>query len=87
VTTSDGEEGLPPLAPAWFPDLGAALVNLVCATVILILLRAWGSQVDVTGRGHHWHLAVPLLAIALSYGLVGLSGTALISSANARPLC
>jgi uncharacterized protein len=74
-------EGLPPLAPAWFPDLGAALVNLVCATVILILLRAWGRQADVTGRGRHWHLAIPLLVIALSYGLVGISGTALVSSA------
>ena len=76
-------EGLPPLAPGWFPDLGAAVVNLVCATVVLVLLYAWRMQGDVTGRGTRWYLVLPLLVIALSYGLAGISGTpaALIGSA------
>ena len=68
-------EGLPPLAPAWFPDLGASVVNLVCATVVLILLYAWRMQGDVTGRGTRWFLALPLLVIALSYGPAGIAGT------------
>jgi uncharacterized protein len=69
-------EGLPPLAPDWFPDLGASVVNLVCAAVVLGLLTAWGRTQDVTGRGRRWHLALPLLAIALSYALAGIDGTA-----------
>ena len=68
-------EGMPPLAPDWFPDLGAAVVNLVCAAVMWVLLRVWRLGADVTGRGRRWYLAVPLLAIALSYGLTGLAGS------------
>jgi hypothetical protein len=68
-------EGLPPLAPGWFPDLGASVVNLVCATVVLILLYALRMQGDVAGRGTRWYLALPLLVIALSYGLAGIVGT------------
>lgn len=76
-------EGMPPLAPDWFPDLGASVVNLVCATVVLVLLYAWRMQGDVTGRGARWYLVLPLLAIALSYGLAGIAGApaALIGSA------
>jgi hypothetical protein len=73
-------EGLPPLAPDWYPDLGAAVVNLVCAAVVLFLLRAWHLQGDVTGRGRRWYLALPLLAIALSYAIPGIDG-ALVGSA------
>ena len=76
-------EGMPPLAPDWFPDLGAAVVNLACTTVVLVLLYAWRLQADVTGRGTRWYLALPLLAIALSYGLAGIAGApaALVGSA------
>ena len=76
-------EGMPPLAPAWFPALGASVVNLVCAAVVLFLLYAWRMQGDVTGRGTRWYLALPLLAIALSYGLAGIAGpaAALVGSA------
>ena len=74
-------EGMPPLAPDWFPDLGATVVNLVCAAVVLTLLYAWGLQEDVTGRGRRWYLALPVLAIALSYGLAGIHGGALLGSA------
>lgn len=68
-------EGLPPIAPGWFPDLGATLVNVACTAVILVLLRGWGLGADVTGRGRRWHLALPLLAIALTYSLAGITGT------------
>lgn len=68
-------EGLPPLAPAWFPALGASIVNLVCAAVVAFLLYAWRMRGDVTGRGTRWYLALPLLAVALSYGLAGIAGT------------
>jgi hypothetical protein len=68
-------EGLPPIAPDWYPDLGATLVNLVCAAVVLVLLYAWRLDTDATGRGRRWHLVLPLLAIAVSYGLAGIAGT------------
>lgn len=66
-------EGLPPLAPGWFPDLGAAVVNLVCTAVFLVLARVW--RLDVTGRGRRWPLLVPLVLVAVSYGLAGIAGT------------
>lgn len=79
-------EGLPPLAPGWFPDLGAAVVNIVCAGVVLVLLHAWRLNDEVTGRGRRWYLALPLLAIALSYCLAGISGSAALLVGSAVSL-
>jgi CAAX protease family protein len=76
-------EGMPPLAPSWFPDLGASVVNLVCALVIWTLLRAWGMTAGVTTLGRRWWLVAPLLLIALTYALPGIEGStaALVGSA------
>lgn len=80
-------EILPPLAPSWFPDLGACVVNLGCAVVIWVLLVSWGlarpAGVHTLGDVRRWWLVVPLLAIALSYAVPGVEGstTALVGSA------
>ncbi|MCX2179706.1 CPBP family intramembrane metalloprotease [Streptomyces sp. SKN60] len=70
---------LPPLAPSWFPDLGAVLVNAVCAAGVWFVLWRWGrlrvSGVSVLGRPRRWWLATPMLLIACSYAAVGLSGS------------
>ncbi|MEU1666245.1 CPBP family intramembrane glutamic endopeptidase [Streptomyces sparsogenes] len=70
---------LPPLAPSWFPDLGAALVNALCAAGVSFVLWRWGwlrvSAVAAFGRTRRWWLAAPMLAIACSYVVAGLDGT------------
>jgi hypothetical protein len=69
---------LPPLAPSWFPDLGATLVNVICAAGVWFVLWRWGwlraSTVAVLGRSRRWWLAVPMLLIACSYTVAGLNG-------------
>ncbi|WP_433469440.1 lysostaphin resistance A-like protein [Spirillospora sp. CA-128828] len=77
---------LPPLAPGWFPDLGAAVVNMVCFGAVMLLLWRWGrlreSGVAALGVARRWWLAAPLLIVACSYALAGLAGstTVVVSS-------
>ncbi|MFF0156969.1 CPBP family intramembrane glutamic endopeptidase [Streptomyces sp. NPDC005263] len=70
---------LPPLAPSWFPDLGAALVNAVCTAGACFVLWRWGwlrvSGVASLGRPRRWWLAAPMLLVAGAYALAGLTGT------------
>jgi hypothetical protein len=78
--------GLPPLSPAWFPDLGATVVNLVAllVPVAVIARRGWWSRPWLAARRPRRPLLLlPVLLVALSYGLAGIDGstTALISSA------
>ena len=78
---------LPPLAPDWFPDLGAAVVNLVLAGLIvgLICWLRWQRETALVWRrpDRSWWLLTPLLAEALVHLTGGLSGSAtmLLSSA------
>jgi uncharacterized protein len=78
--------GLPPMAPPWFPDLGATVVNLIALLVPLVVVarRGWWSK--------RWLrlappcrplLLLPVLLVAISYGLAGIEGSAtvLVSSA------
>lgn len=77
---------LPPLAPSWFPDLGATLVNSVSAAGVWIVLWRWGwlrvPAVATFGRARRWWLAAPMLVIACSYAVAGLDGgtTVVVSS-------
>ncbi|MBO4253165.1 CPBP family intramembrane metalloprotease [Streptomyces griseorubiginosus] len=77
---------LPPLAPSWFPGLGATVVNAVGFAGAWLVLWRWGwlrtSGVATLGRGRRWWLAVPMLLVAGSYAIVGLDGsrTVLVSS-------
>jgi hypothetical protein len=77
---------LPPLAPSWFPDLGATVVNAVCFAAVWFVLWRWGwlrvSGVAVPGLLRRWWLALPMLAVACSYAVAGLEGrtTVLVSS-------
>ncbi|MER5521610.1 CPBP family intramembrane glutamic endopeptidase [Streptomyces sp. NPDC002763] len=77
---------LPPLAPSWFPGLGATVVNAVCSAGAWLVLWRWGwlrtSGVATLGRVRRWWLAVPMLLVACSYALAGLDGstTVLVSS-------
>ncbi|MDX3242200.1 CPBP family intramembrane glutamic endopeptidase [Streptomyces sp. ME18-1-4] len=77
---------LPPLAPSWFPGLGAALVNAICFAGVWCVLWRWGwlraSGTTTLGRPRRWWLAVPMLLIAGSYALAGLDGstTVVVSS-------
>ncbi|MEU3986313.1 CPBP family intramembrane glutamic endopeptidase [Streptomyces sp. NPDC026672] len=69
---------LPPLAPSWFPDLGATVVNVVCAAGAWFVLWRWGwlraAGVSTLGRGRRWWLVLPMVVIACSYALAGLDG-------------
>lgn len=69
---------LPPLAPSWFPDLGATVVNAVCFAAVWFVLWRWGwlrvSGVAVLGRPRRWWLVLPMLAVACSYTLAGVEG-------------
>ncbi|MFG2134000.1 CPBP family intramembrane glutamic endopeptidase [Streptomyces sp. NPDC048751] len=77
---------LPPLAPSWFPDLGASAVNAVCFVGVWFVLWRWGwlrrSGVATLGRVRRWWLAVPMLVVACSYAAPGLhaSTSLLVSS-------
>lgn len=77
---------LPPLAPAWFPDLGAALVNALCAAGAWWVLWRWGrlraSGVATLGRPRRWWSVAPMLLIACSYAVAGVDGstTVIVSS-------
>ncbi|NEA98090.1 CPBP family intramembrane glutamic endopeptidase [Streptomyces sp. SID13726] len=69
---------LPPLAPSWFPDLGATLVNALCAAGVWCVLWRWGllraAGVTTLGRPRRWWLAAPMLLIACSYAVAGVDG-------------
>ncbi|WP_448333203.1 CPBP family glutamic-type intramembrane protease [Streptomyces sp. DSM 41534] len=71
---------LPPLAPSWYPDLGATLVNAICATGAWLVLWRWGwlraSTVAALGRPRRWWPAAPMLLVACSYAVAGLDGNA-----------
>ena len=78
--------GLPPLSPAWSPDLGATVVNLVAALVpaAVVLRRGWTSRPWLRlRRPRRPLLLVPVLAVALSSAVPGIDGTpaVLLSSA------
>ncbi|MEV4005322.1 CPBP family intramembrane glutamic endopeptidase [Actinomadura sp. NPDC049753] len=74
---------LPPLAPDWFPDLGAALVNVACFGAVTFVLWRWGwlreSGVATLGVARRWWLAAPMVLIAFSYALAGLSGSTTVA--------
>ncbi|GLP69170.1 hypothetical protein TUSST3_57930 [Streptomyces sp. TUS-ST3] len=77
---------LPPLAPSWFPGLGATVVNAICLAGVWCVLWRWGwlrvSGTATLGRPRRWWLAAPMLLIAGSYALAGLDGstTVVVSS-------
>lgn len=78
--------GLPPLSPSWFPDLGATVVNLAAllVPVAVIVGRGWSSRPWLAARRPcRPLLLLPVLLVALSYGLAGIEGstTVLVSSA------
>lgn len=70
---------LPPLAPSWFPALGATVVNAACFAGVWCVLWRWGwlraSGITTVGRLHRWWPAAPMLLIAGSYALAGLDGS------------
>ncbi|ABY21931.1 putative protease [Renibacterium salmoninarum ATCC 33209] len=89
-----GLGSVPFSSPAWFPGLGALLVNAVGAAVVLGI-GAWlrllpRSALGLGSLRRYWWLA-PLVAVDLSYGLIstngvpGIAGTPelLLSSAGA----
>jgi hypothetical protein len=77
---------LPPMAPSWFPALGATVVNVVCAAGVWFVLWRWGwlraSGVAAPGRVRRWWLVTPMVLIACSYAVAGVEGgaTVLVSS-------
>jgi hypothetical protein len=78
--------GLPPLAPEWFPDLGATVVNLLAALVpIAVIWRCgWESRPWLRlSRPRRPLLLLPVLAVALTYAAPGIEGSSrvLLSSA------
>ena len=74
------EDLLPPLAPDWFPDLGATVVNLVLAALTLAVIGAfgWERQTGLVWRwpDRSWWLLLPLLAEGLVHLHAGLEGSA-----------
>ncbi|MBO1415166.1 CPBP family intramembrane glutamic endopeptidase [Streptomyces sp. FH025] len=70
---------LPALAPGWFPQLGATVVNLVAAVPTLVLLKAWGMlrAGGVTGPGElrRWPVLLPLVVVAGLTALPGIAGS------------
>ncbi|MCZ2810291.1 CPBP family intramembrane metalloprotease [Modestobacter sp. VKM Ac-2979] len=81
------EDLLPPLRPGWFPDLGAAVVNVVLAALTLALIGwlGWWRETGLAWRrpDRSWWLLLPLLAEGLLHLVDGLTGsaTALASAA------
>ena len=71
---------LPPLAPSWFPDLGATVVNAVCFAGVWCVLWRWkwlrASGVATPGRGRRWWLGLPMLLVACSWAVARVDGGA-----------
>ena len=76
------EDLLPPLAPDWFPDLGAAVVNVLLAvlTVLLVVWLRWQREAALGWRwpDRSWWLLTPLLAEGLVHLEAGLTGSATV---------
>ena len=78
--------GLPPLAPAWFPGLGATVVNALAALVpvAVVVRRGWGRRPWLrTLRPRRPLLLLPVLLVALSYALPGIRGSAVDLASSA----
>ncbi|MBB3676374.1 CPBP family intramembrane glutamic endopeptidase [Modestobacter versicolor] len=73
------EDLLPPLAPGWFPDLGAAVVNVVLAALTLAVIGGlgWWREAALAWRwpDRSWWLLLPLLAEGLLHLVDGLTGS------------
>ncbi|KAA2262981.1 CPBP family intramembrane metalloprotease [Solihabitans fulvus] len=71
-------ELLPSMSPGWFPGLGATVVNLISAAVVLAILRSWGlsrvTGVTTLGRLSRWPVVLPLVAVAGLSALPGIAG-------------
>lgn len=71
--------GLPRLAPPWFPDLVPTLVNLGALLVPLAAVAALGwwreAGLAVPRPDRTWWSLLPLLALALGFAAGGLSGS------------
>ncbi|MEU3571301.1 CPBP family intramembrane glutamic endopeptidase [Kitasatospora sp. NPDC036755] len=71
-------KALPPLEPAWFPQLGPTVVNLVAAVAVWVPLRAWGLSASggVTGLGAvaRWPALLPVAVLAGLAALPGIEG-------------
>ena len=70
--------GLLPLTSSWSPDLSATAVTLVAALVpvAVVLRRGWTTRPWLRlRRPRRPLLLVPVLAVALSYGVPGIAGT------------
>jgi len=71
---------LPAIAPAWFPDLGALVVNLVAAaaTAWVLWRLGWLRSAGFTtlGRVDRYWIALPFLVLPSLYLLTGVEGDA-----------
>lgn len=71
--------GLPRLSSAWFPDLRPTLVNLGALLVPLAVVVAFGwwrqAGLTLSQPDRSWLTLLPLLFFALSFAVVGLSGS------------
>ncbi|MCZ2850366.1 CPBP family intramembrane glutamic endopeptidase [Modestobacter sp. VKM Ac-2978] len=76
------EDLLPPLQPGWFPDLGAAVVNVVLAGLTLALIGwlGWWRETGLAWRwpDRSWWLLLPLLGEGLLHLVDGLAGSATV---------
>ncbi len=78
---------LPPLAPAWFPDLGAVVVNLAAALVPLaVVVRLhWWRSAAVAWRtpDRSWWLVLPMLLPVVADAVTGVRGTTVVLVSSA----
>lgn len=78
---------LPPLAPSWFPGLGAFVVNLAAAFVPLavVVRRCWWRSAAVAWRrpDRSWLLVLPMLLLIVPDAVTGVRGTVLALASSA----